>query len=114
MSEKNMLQEFCQKNKIPMPIYKSWHIGKPHKLEWSGNVTIKLNNEDITINTLVNTNSKVAAEKQAAIMMLDYIRTKKNKNNINKISQISKFSHITIYIISTQNFISEYSKSRNK
>ena len=101
MSEKNRLQEYCQKHKIPMPIYKSWSVGPPHKLDWSASVTITFNSKNVNIDTIVPTNSKVAAEKQAAIMMIDFIKSNKNTDT-NKISRLSKLKETTkLSIIST-------------
>ncbi|XWV26609.1 double-stranded RNA binding motif-containing protein [Tupanvirus soda lake] len=89
MSEKNRLQEYCQKNKIPMPVYQSWSSGEPHKLQWSASVTIITGKKNITMNTIVPSICKTAAEKQAAYMMLDHLKSKKN-NDPNSVSQISK------------------------
>ena len=82
MSEKNSLQEYCQKHKLAMPEYKSWSTGPAHRKDWFANVTIKIGGEDVIYDTLVPTISKTCAEKQAAALMLDHIKTinKKNKS----------------------------------
>ncbi|XWV25347.1 hypothetical protein QJ856_gp0422 [Tupanvirus deep ocean] len=89
MSEKNKLQEYCQKNKIAMPIYQSWSSGEAHRLQWSASVTITIGKKIITMNTIVPSICKTAAEKQAAYMMLDHLRSLKN-NDPKSVSQISK------------------------
>jgi len=93
MSEKNRLQEYCQKKKIPMPIYQSSSIGEAHCLQWSASVTVMINNKNVTMDTIVSCHSKVSAEKQAAIMMLDHIRSLKNKD-LGKLSKPSKLSRL--------------------
>ena len=75
MSEKNKLQEYCQKNKLGMPVYKSWSDGNPHKLKWFASVTININNNEITLETTKELYSKTDAEKQAAAIMLNYINS---------------------------------------
>ena len=101
MSEKNTLQEYCQKNKLSMPIYHSWSKGEPHRLSWSASVTIKIHDKNITIDTIVPISSKISAEKQAARMMLDYIENEKLDDH-NKISNLTKLKNKTkLSIIST-------------
>lgn len=112
MSEKNRLQEYCQKNKLPLPVYKTWSNGADHKLQWFASVAIKLNKNDldlldshnnfliepststeepdIIIDTTTPTISKVSAERQVAKKMLDYIKSM-NKNNPNKM--LAQLSH---------------------
>ena len=82
MTEKNQLQEYCQKNKLTLPLYKSWSIGESHKLQWSSTVTIKLNNKDITLESTVPSNSKTGAERQAAVLMMQYIKSIKNNSSL--------------------------------
>lgn len=88
MSEKNRLQEYCQKYSLPFPIYKCWPSGRQEKMEWSASVTLIIGKKELTANTIVPCNSKVSAEKQAALMMLDYIRSK--GTNSDKLSNLSK------------------------
>lgn len=78
MSEKNILQEYCQKNNISLPIYSSWSEGLSHQLSWSANVTVIINNKNIVISTIVPTNSKISAEKQAASLMIEHIKSIKD------------------------------------
>lgn len=74
ISEKNKLQEYCQKNKLSVPIYNSWSSGEHHQLAWSAKISIIINGEQITMNTTIPTNTKTNAEKQAASIMLDYLQ----------------------------------------
>lgn len=96
MSEKNRLQEYCQKHKLSLPMYKSWSEGEPHKLQWSASVVVMHHMKKITANTLVPCNSKVAAEKQAAIMLLDCLRS---RNKSHTVSQIGKLKIATEHAI---------------
>lgn len=76
ISAKNKLQEYCQKNKLPMPIYNAWSIGESHKLEWSASVSIILDQqcqENIIANTIMTANTKTNAEKQAAAILLEQL-----------------------------------------
>jgi hypothetical protein len=91
MTEKNLLQEYCQKNKLPFPIYNSWSTGEPHKQQWSSTVTITFGKKNIIMSTIVPSNSKSSAEKQAALIVLDHIKSKKN-NDTEKVSQLSKLT----------------------
>ena len=101
MSEKNRLQEYCQKNKLLMPTYQTWSTGEPHKLQWSGSVTVIIDGKYKTIDTIVPTNSKISAEKQAAALMFDHIKQIKNKGN-KEASRLSKLKDSTkINITST-------------
>lgn len=101
MSEKNRLQEYCQKNKLQMPTYQTWSTGEPHKLLWSASVTIIIDGKHKTIDTIVSTNSKISAEKQAAALMFDHINQIKNKGN-KETSRLGKLKDSTkINIIST-------------
>ena len=101
MTEKNKLQEYCQKNQIPMPIYKSWSNGEHHKLSWSASVNVLINGKNVIIDTIVPTTTKTSAEKQAAVMMLDYIFKKKDKSLLTKLRERTKLNvtstHKTIF-----------------
>ncbi len=99
MSEKNRLQEYCQKYDLPLPIYKCWSTGEQHKLQWSASVTLIIGKKNITANTIVPSNSKISAEKQAALMMLDHIKSK--GTNSHKISNLSKLRIATEQAIAT-------------
>ena len=74
MSEKNLLQEFCQKKKTHIPIYQSVSSGKPHSLNWKATVTIQINGRDLVIESDTDCSSKTKAEQQAAKLMLRYIQ----------------------------------------
>ena len=90
MSEKNILQEYCQKHRLSMPKYESWSFGSPHCLKWSARVTLVINSKNITMETIVETNNKTTAEKQAASLMVNYIKQKKNlctKTNLTRVSE---------------------------
>jgi len=78
MSDKNTLQEYCQRNGFPMPVYNSISSGKAHQLNWSASVTIQLNEESVTMSSLTMSTSKTLAEKQAAAVMLDFIKMTRN------------------------------------
>lgn len=90
MSEKNILQEYCQLNKLALPIYQSWSEGSAHQLQWSASATITNNHKDIIVSTIVPTSSKVSAEKQAARLMLDRIKSKNKPNHVK--SRLEKLS----------------------
>ena len=80
MSEKNSLQEYCQKHKLEMPKYEAWSVGEAHKLQWYAKVIINIAGNNITMDTIVPVSSKTAAEKQVAVLMVDHIRNQdKNK-----------------------------------
>lgn len=87
MTEKSSLNIYCQKNKIPAPEYTSWSSGQSHKLEWYSSVSIIFNSKRHSVKTIVACNSKIAAESQAAALMLEHIRTSCGKN---KRSQLGK------------------------
>ena len=109
MTEKNRLQEYCQKNKIALPVYSSWSIGEAHKQQWSANVTIIVKKAPVTINTIVASISKSSAEKQAALLMLDNIKSQ--KNNSHHASQLTKLQQATkLSITSTHKKKSDSSK----
>ena len=82
MSEKNSLQEYCQKEKIAMPVYNSWSIGPDHQKKWSASVSLMVNGKKIIVDTIESTISKIGAEKQAAMLMLDLVKSKKTPNKI--------------------------------
>ena len=94
MSEKNRLQEFCQKRKIYMPIYNSWSEGPSHQLRWYANVTACLNGENVTIDTIVATGSKTAAEKQAAMIMINHIKSMKNPKKMSRLTKLKNSSKL--------------------
>lgn len=88
-SEKNLLQEYCQKRKLAMPIYVSNSTGPKHKLQWKARVTIIMNDKLIVAKTGDLYNSKVMAEKYAARTLLNMIREKKIENSDRGIRTVS-------------------------
>ena len=64
-SYKNILQEFCQKNKYSMPIYKTTSYGLPHALQWSSVVTLTIGERNYRTASN-NSATKIQAEQQAA------------------------------------------------
>jgi len=40
MNYKNLLQEHCQKNSLPLPNYSSFSRGEPHQLQWVSEVIV--------------------------------------------------------------------------
>lgn len=126
MSEKNTLQEYCQKNKLDMPIYTSWSDGVHHQLEWWADVTININKDPklmhqfnltltdkVKVSTIVAANSKTSAEKQAAMLMLDLIKSTKH-HNLGKISNLSKLKAATkLSVTSTHNPLPEHDLTRS-
>jgi hypothetical protein len=76
--EKNQLQEFCQKNKLQLPIYESNRIDndQPHLPKWIASVIV--NNEKFMLGVDKYENSKTLAERKVAKIAFDKI----NENNI--------------------------------
>lgn len=101
MSEKNTLQEYCQGNKLPLPKYTTHSQGESHQLEWFAEVTLKIEDEDITIRTNESMRTKVNAEKKAAAMMLERLQIWTNEKEI--ISQVQMEDIHTIYLIDLEN-----------
>lgn len=83
---KNTLQEYCQKYKRALPIYKSRCSGEHHIPEWYCKIIIF----DIEFDTEIHSMSKIASEKMVAQIVLDYLaernikpeKTIENKTNI--------------------------------
>lgn len=96
MSEKNKLQEYCQKNKFAMPIYQSYSEGPPHKLRWSSQVTLEIDKEQLMTKTNNMYDSKVASEKEAAYLMLNMIKNKKNSQSKNDITPLNNKEKLPI------------------
>ena len=66
---KNILQEYCQKNKLDMPIYTSRSDGLAHQLNWYCKIKVS----DIEIETVNPSNSKTNAEQLVAKLALEQI-----------------------------------------
>ena len=84
MSEKNKLQEYCQKNKLQLPCYNSWSIGEQHNLQWFAKAMIEINGTNFDVTTTKAVNSKIGAEKQAAAMMFRLIKSDKGLTHFKK------------------------------
>jgi len=70
-----------------MPIYKSWSQGAAHKKIWHAYVSIRIKGNNLIMETREKSGSKVAAEKQAARLMIESLKTLDNtsyKKNIKK------------------------------
>jgi hypothetical protein len=81
MSNKNILQEYCQKEKFAMPTYVSRSEGKAHDLQWY--CKIKIADFNLEMESTVPSNSKVNAEQLVAGMALESINgLSPNKSNI--------------------------------
>ena len=89
MSSKNKLQEYCQKNKISLPIYSSNSRGFSNELEWFA--TVKIIDLHIEASTINSSNSKTIAEQKVADMVLnklDFETNKLEKIDFNKIKSV--------------------------
>lgn len=84
---KGKLQEFCQKNRYPIPIYESWSEGEHHKLKWSAHVNIISGQGNIFATTKIPTYTKIDAEKQAAMILFNQLSN--NEMIPNKLHTIS-------------------------
>ena len=82
LSDKNKLQEFCQKSKISLPKYKSSSIDTNidtnglTNLRWTAEVKLNLNGQDLVCTTKKNFQTKAEAEKYVANKMLKYVQKK--------------------------------------
>ena len=86
ISEKNRLQEFCQKNKLPMPLYVSWHEGLHHQLKWFAHVTVTIRDQKLNIKTAQYSDTKTDAENYAASLLLNHLsEVKLNEIKLNEI-----------------------------
>ena len=103
MSYKNILQEYCQKNKIQLPRYTSQSIGLQHQLDWY--TTIEFPSKNISIRTPTPSVSKILAEQSAAELLVKKLRIQSNSESENEII-VSKQTtpHILkLYIIDLEN-----------
>jgi hypothetical protein len=100
MSEKNTLQELCQKNKFPLPIYETWSIGtKTNELDWFARVIVWLKDEPETKEITIPCKTKIAAEKAAAAEVLKSI----NETKDDIVATTPTTSSNTIYLIDLEN-----------
>src|SRR5205085_9257345 len=72
LSDNNILQEYCQKNKLKLTMYKCKSCGPPHNLKWFSKVRVA--ELDIELDTTAPANSKISAEQQAASMVLSQLK----------------------------------------
>ena len=75
MSHKSGLQVFCQKQNIKLPVYTHWSSGPGHMLEWFATVTLIIGSDTIQIQTVDPFGTKVAAENEAAALMMVQLDT---------------------------------------
>ncbi len=95
MNYKNILQEYCQKNKFTLPIYRSWSKNISHIPDWYANVAV---NEEI-VEIDYPQKSKTSAQQHAAKWMLDYLNKKiPQKSEIFDPTEINQ-----IYLIDLEN-----------
>jgi len=100
MSNKNILQEYCQKNKLDMPIYMSKFTGPAHKLDWFCKIKVL----DIEIETVNPSNSKINAEQAAAKLVLEHLETIQLSNSKQSTESTYDDSEInSIYLIDLEN-----------
>ncbi|AVL94643.1 double-stranded RNA binding motif protein [Moumouvirus australiensis] len=109
MSAKNKLQEYFQKNKLPLPVYSSSSIGAAHEKKWTSNITVIIDNNEFTLIGDKYFDSKVESQLKVAEQMLEHINNKKfivNKiNNVNENSTKIKNTKdsINIYLLDLEN-----------
>ena len=72
-SNKNKLQEYCQKNMLTMPLYECINIGEPHSQQWKCKVSIINNGQKIFAQTDIVSPSKKAAESYAASLLMNKV-----------------------------------------
>ena len=97
MSSKNILQEYCQKNKLDMPIYTSRSAGQAHKLNWFCKITVS----DIIIESTEPSNSKTSAEQLVATLALEHMASIKSIPTIESIDPIDPIK--SVYLIDLEN-----------
>lgn len=91
-SPKNKLQEYFQKNKLPIPIYNSISSGPDHNKIWTSSIVATINGQEFTLVGSKNSNSKTISQQMVATEMLEYLLkldnnatdTNANCNIINK------------------------------
>ncbi|BCS82962.1 double-stranded RNA binding motif-containing protein [Cotonvirus japonicus] len=81
LSNKNKLQEFCQKNKLEFPIYESISNGESHSPSWTSSVVVKINDRIIRVESITASNTKADSEKHVASIMLEKLTNRSKKNN---------------------------------
>ncbi|AGF85506.1 double-stranded RNA binding motif-containing protein [Moumouvirus goulette] len=86
MSAKNKLQEYFQRNKLPLPIYSSTSIGADHEKKWTSNIYAVIDDKEFTLIGDKYYNSKTESQLKVAEQMLDHIndQNKSLQNNQDK------------------------------
>lgn len=81
---KNQLQEYCQKRRLPLPVYDTKHMGPSHSPDFVSTVVFKLKRESDTFQRIKGEMKKKAidAEKSAATLALMRLSDTKNKFTI--------------------------------
>ncbi|AYV85681.1 MAG: double-stranded RNA binding motif protein [Satyrvirus sp.] len=102
LSDKNRLLEFCQKEKIQMPIYNTWSTGPPHQLLWFANIILKIDNTDIILETKEPSKNKTSAEINVSSMMMNYINVNVNVD-VNVDVNVGGYKIDNIYLIDLEN-----------
>jgi hypothetical protein len=93
-SNKSILNEYCQKNKLDMPVYHTTSSNDTNRLYWN----CKLKFLDTELETDISSTSKINAEQQVAGLALEYLKT--NSNTSPKLTE--EYSG-AIYLIDLEN-----------
>jgi len=80
-SHKNILQEYCQKQKYSMPSYQTNSSGQAHALSWSATITLVFDNETLTAASTIPFSKASLAEQQAAQLMYEKLTKDKRKSD---------------------------------
>lgn len=113
MSNKNILQEYCQQNKIKLPIYNTINTGTQFDIEWTSAVTF--NNKKYT----AKSRSKIAAEQAVAHNIIKDMRisdapnltltntpvtvTTPRKQKVDSVHIIDLKNYKTIFLVDSEN-----------
>uniref|UniRef100_A0A3S8UXH9 DRBM domain-containing protein n=1 Tax=Megavirus baoshan TaxID=2496520 RepID=A0A3S8UXH9_9VIRU len=82
-SPKNKLQEYFQKNKLPMPIYNSISSGPDHNKIWTSSIVATINGQEFTLVGSKNSNSKTVSQQMVATEMIEYLSKINNDSDNN-------------------------------
>ncbi len=91
-SDKNRLQEFCQKKKINFPIYETYCTNDT-QIKWKTIISMTINGLLIKISPEESFNTKAESEKNAAREMIQHIKTFSSQSHYSPNSE-TKQSHI--------------------
>jgi hypothetical protein len=94
MSNKNDLQNYCQKNKLPLPTYKTWSKGlKSNDLDWYASASIDVTDkQNFTKETFSPFKSKIQAEQTVALMLLNELMSNVGCHNLKSNTNHHNFS----------------------